>query len=91
VPASIATNSGCDFVVCSAGVICCALAQFTLSWREAKRIDFGTILLFGGGLALGDLMFTTGLSEWVGERLSGAINTHDNLWPRDSVYRWYRR
>jgi len=53
--------------------------QFTLSWKEAKQIDFGTILLFGGGLALGDLMFTTGLSEWVGGRLSNAMNTHTTL------------
>ncbi|MDC4222879.1 MAG: SLC13 family permease [Candidatus Manganitrophus sp.] len=36
--------------------------EYTLSWREAAGIDWGTILLFGGGLALGDLMFKTGLS-----------------------------
>lgn len=43
--------------------------KFTLSWAEAKRIDWGTILLFGGGLAMGDLMFTTGLATWLGEGL----------------------
>jgi sodium-dependent dicarboxylate transporter 2/3/5 len=40
--------------------------EFTLGWSEAVRIDWGTILLFGGGLALGDAMFTTGLAEWFG-------------------------
>jgi sodium-dependent dicarboxylate transporter 2/3/5 len=48
--------------------------QFTLSWREAVRIDWGTILLFGGGMALGDLMFSTGLAKWIGEGLAHAFN-----------------
>jgi solute carrier family 13 (sodium-dependent dicarboxylate transporter), member 2/3/5 len=26
----------------------------TITWKEAAQIDWGTILLFGGGLALGD-------------------------------------
>jgi sodium-dependent dicarboxylate transporter 2/3/5 len=49
--------------------------QFTISWRQAISIDWGTLLLFGGGLSLGNLMFTTGLAEHVGHgllRLSGA-------------------
>ncbi len=37
-----------------------------LTWSQAAGIDWGTILLFGGGLALGDLMFRTGLSEALG-------------------------
>jgi Sodium:sulfate symporter transmembrane region len=40
--------------------------QSTLSWRNAANIDWGTILLFGGGLALGELMFSTGLAKWMG-------------------------
>jgi sodium-dependent dicarboxylate transporter 2/3/5 len=36
--------------------------EFTIPWRRAATIDWGTILLFGGGLALGKLMFTTGLA-----------------------------
>lgn len=38
----------------------------TLSWREAAEINWGTILLFGGGLAFGELMTKTGLSDAVG-------------------------
>jgi sodium-dependent dicarboxylate transporter 2/3/5 len=53
--------------------------EFTLSWEEAKRIDWGTILLFGGGLALGELMFSTGLARWLGEGLAGAIQAHSTL------------
>ena len=48
--------------------------EFTLSWREAVRIDWGTILLFGGGLAMGELMFSTGLARWIGEGLAGALH-----------------
>jgi len=36
-----------------------------LTWAEATRIEWGVILLFGGGILLGDLARTTGLAaEW---------------------------
>ncbi len=45
----------------------------TLTWEEAARIDWGTILLFGGGLALGQMAFDTGLAQVVGTAVtSGA-------------------
>lgn len=53
--------------------------EFTLTWREAKGIDWGTILLFGGGLAMGDAMFSTGLARWMGEGLAGMLQTHTSL------------
>lgn len=40
--------------------------EFTLTWKQAVQIDWGTILLFGGGLTLGSLMFSTGLAEKIG-------------------------
>ena len=40
--------------------------RFTLSWAEASRIDWGIVLLFGGGLAMGRLSETTGLSAALG-------------------------
>jgi len=49
--------------------------QFTMSWRQALNIDWGTLLLFGGGLSLGNLMFETKLAEHIGQgllRMSGA-------------------
>ena len=51
--------------------------EFTLTWRDAARIDWGTILLFGGGLSLGRLMFETGLARAVGDavlQVSGATS-----------------
>jgi sodium-dependent dicarboxylate transporter 2/3/5 len=46
--------------------------RFTLAWSDAARIDWGTILLFGGGLALGGEMFRTGLAHALGEGLVAA-------------------
>lgn len=53
--------------------------EWTLSWKEAVSIDWGTILLFGGGLALGDLMFKTGLAEAIGKGFVNGLAV-DTLW-----------
>jgi sodium-dependent dicarboxylate transporter 2/3/5 len=45
--------------------------KFTLSWEEAARIDWGIILLFGGGLAMGQLADSTGLSASLGRWVAG--------------------
>jgi solute carrier family 13 (sodium-dependent dicarboxylate transporter), member 2/3/5 len=44
--------------------------QFTLTWDQAARIEWGIVLLYGGGLALGDLAFQTGLAKAMGEGLT---------------------
>ena len=41
--------------------------RFTLTWDQAAHIEWGIVLLYGGGLALGDLAFTTGLAKAFGE------------------------
>jgi len=41
--------------------------QFTLTFKEAVKIDWGTLLLFGGGLSLGFQMFETGLADAIGK------------------------
>jgi sodium-dependent dicarboxylate transporter 2/3/5 len=43
-----------------------------LSWNEA-RIDWGIVLLYGGGMALGELCFSTGLAKGVGGSITGWI------------------
>ncbi|MBM3880066.1 MAG: SLC13/DASS family transporter [Verrucomicrobia bacterium] len=48
--------------------------EYTLSWRQAVEIDWGTILLFGGGLSLGALIFSTGLGEWIGGGLARGVH-----------------
>lgn len=45
--------------------------EFTLSWKDAKDgIEWGTLILFGGGLAMGGMMYKTGLSKWVGDGMA---------------------
>ena len=44
--------------------------EFTVSWEDAARIDWGTVLLFGGGLALGKQIFETGLANAIGSQVS---------------------
>ena len=42
----------------------------TLKWKDAvKGIEWGTLLLFGGGLAMGGMMYSTGLSAWIGDQI----------------------
>jgi sodium-dependent dicarboxylate transporter 2/3/5 len=53
--------------------------EFTLSWPQAVKIDWGTILLFGGGLALGSLMFKTGVAEAMGQALAAQLGV-SSLW-----------
>jgi sodium-dependent dicarboxylate transporter 2/3/5 len=48
-----------------------ASGRRALSWDEAARIDWGIILLYGGGMALGELSFSTGLAETLGRSLTG--------------------
>ena len=44
-----------------------------LSWREAAGIDWGVVLLYGGGMALGELAFSTGLADALGRSITGWI------------------
>jgi sodium-dependent dicarboxylate transporter 2/3/5 len=53
--------------------------RFTLRWDEAVRIDWGIVLLFGGGLAMGELAFSTGLAEAVGRGIAGWLPSQTTL------------
>ena len=53
--------------------------RFTMTWQQAAGIDWGTLMMFGGGLALGRLMFTTGLAAALGQAIVN-ISGADTLW-----------
>lgn len=40
-----------------------------INWDEAERLPWGVLILFGGGIALGNAVSRTGLSNWIGEQL----------------------
>lgn len=45
-------------------------------WEDTKRLPWGVLILFGGGLALAAGLTSSGLTLWIGQQLSplGAIN-----------------
>jgi sodium-dependent dicarboxylate transporter 2/3/5 len=47
-----------------------------ITWDDAARIDWGVVLLYGGGFALGVLSFQTGLAEAVGRGLTSLLPVH---------------
>lgn len=51
-----------------------AKREFTITWKEAASgIEWGTLILFGGGLAMGGMMYKTGLSQWLGDLIVNAM------------------
>lgn len=48
--------------------------QGTITSDDLVRIDWDTILLFGGGMALGQLVVTSGLADIFGRGITGFIN-----------------
>jgi len=48
--------------------------RHALTWPEA-RIDWGIVLLYGGGMALGELCFATGLATSLGQSIQSLIPT----------------
>jgi solute carrier family 13 (sodium-dependent dicarboxylate transporter), member 2/3/5 len=53
--------------------------EFTINWKDAVNIDWGTLLLFGGGLTLGNLMFETKLADVIGKNILG-VGGLDAVW-----------
>ncbi len=51
----------------------------TLSWKQGASIDWGVIMLFGGGIALGQAMFESGLARTLGEAATHASGA-DSVW-----------
>lgn len=47
--------------------------KFTLTWRDAVRIDWGTIFLFAGGLSLGGMITSTGLDKAMGAGIQSLL------------------
>jgi len=46
-------------------------AGFLLNWIWAKKLPWGVLLLFGGGLSLAGAISETGLTEWIGGAVGG--------------------
>jgi sodium-dependent dicarboxylate transporter 2/3/5 len=53
--------------------------KFTLTWKEAANIHWGTILLFGGGIAFGELLVETELAKAIGQGMVGMFGIQ-SIW-----------
>ena len=73
----VALSAGCLLFLLPAGTR--AEPRPALTWREATRIDWGVIILFGGGILLGKLAKSTGLSDMWGTGLVEATGA-DATW-----------
>lgn len=50
-----------------------AKGEKAITWAQAVKIDWGVILLYGGGFALGVLSFQTGLAEAIGKNMTSLL------------------
>lgn len=50
-----------------------------IDWEEAVKIDWGIVLLYGGGFAMGVLSFQTGLAEAMGRGLTSMMPIQGSL------------
>jgi sodium-dependent dicarboxylate transporter 2/3/5 len=50
-----------------------------MTWDQALKIDWGIVLLFGGGLAMGELAFSTGLAEAMGKGITALLPSQTTL------------
>ena len=50
--------------------------RFLLKWSDTKRLPWGVLILFGGGLSMASAISSTGLATWIGSGI-GSLNS----WP----------
>jgi solute carrier family 13 (sodium-dependent dicarboxylate transporter), member 2/3/5 len=50
--------------------------EFTMRWKDAQNINWGIILLFGGGLVMGKFLFKTGVAKYLGDSISAVYPFH---------------
>jgi len=53
--------------------------EFTLRWKDAAEIDWGTIILFGCGIIFGSLISSTGLAETIGTSVNDALGLTSSI------------
>lgn len=61
------------YVVVGLAAIPAVVLADTMDWDELADIDWGTLLLFGGGIALADAFAKTGATAWLGESFFQAL------------------
>jgi sodium-dependent dicarboxylate transporter 2/3/5 len=53
---------------------------FALDWESAKRMPWGVLLLFGGGLSLATAVTKSKLADWIGQQVQIAATSDAGTW-----------
>jgi len=74
-PVGEAVGISKDFdAIIAVGAAVLLLATGTITWQDAERdVDWGVLLLFGGGLCLGAVLKASGTSEWLAAGVVGEV------------------
>lgn len=48
--------------------------EFLLDWRDAERLPWGILLLFGGGLCLASAVSASHLADWIGVQIQSVVD-----------------
>lgn len=51
-----------------------SMSERVLSWKQAREIPWGILILFGGGLSLAKAVTQTGLDSWIGQQIASMGN-----------------
>jgi sodium-dependent dicarboxylate transporter 2/3/5 len=53
---------------------------FAINWETAKRMPWGVLLLFGGGLSLATAVTKSKLADWIGQQVQIAATSDAGQW-----------
>jgi sodium-dependent dicarboxylate transporter 2/3/5 len=53
--------------------------EFLLHWRDSAFVEWGILILFGGGIALSDAIFKTGFGMWIATSFVGVFGSPSTL------------
>lgn len=51
--------------------------EMLLTWKEAEKLPWGILLLFGGGLCLASAVKASKLAEWVGAQIEAVVDVSE--------------
>ncbi|WP_394364810.1 SLC13 family permease [Haloterrigena salifodinae] len=61
------------YVVVGVAAVPALVLADTMEWDELVDIDWGTLLLFGGGISLANALADTGATKWIAETVFGGL------------------
>jgi solute carrier family 13 (sodium-dependent dicarboxylate transporter), member 2/3/5 len=79
IPVSLAKGGAAGESAANAGAKANTAPSFILNWRDATRLPWGVLLLFGGGLTLADALTAHNVDDFIGSLFAGLKGVHPLL------------